>query len=159
MTRVNTIDPSDLTDQWLIAEWRELPRIVNELEKHPTRFNAGKIPTNFTLGAGHVTFFRDKLLYLAKRHRELKREMRKRGITFNHKIRVELHYLNPALKRVACNDWTPSEADHAILIDRLCERFDLRKKAYHMTYNGIKHVIDCEHSFNWYCETFLSKYF
>lgn len=159
MTRINTINPSNLTDQWLIAEWRELPRIVNELEKHPTRFNASKIPQSFTLSTGHVTFFRDKLLFLAKRHREIKKEMRKRGIKFDHKIKVELHYLTPLLKRVACNDWTPSHTDHGILIERLCERFDLRKKAYHITQNGVKQVIDCEHTFNQYCRDHLEKYF
>jgi len=159
MTRINTVHPSDLTNEWLIAEWRELPRIVNELEKHPQRFNINKIPDQYTLNTGHVMFFRDKLLYLARRHRLIRKELRKRGTTFNSKIKVNLYYLTPHLKSVACNDWTPSQADHGILIERLQERFDLRKKAYHVTFEGVKHVIDCERSFNWYCGKFLSKYF
>ncbi len=159
MTRINTVHPSDLTDQWLLAEWRELPRIVNELEKHPQRFNIKKIPKQFTLNTGHVTFFRDKLLFLAKRHRELKRELRKRNIKHDKRIKVELHYLPSHIKTFACNDWEPNQEDHSLLIERLQERFDLRKKAYHLTEGTNKSVINCEHSFNQYLSNKLTKYF
>lgn len=159
MTRINTVEPSDLTTEWLISEWRELPRIVNELEKHPQRFNIKQIPSDYTLNKGHVLFFRNKLLFLAKRHRELKRELRKRGIKHDKRVKVELYYLAPYIKMYACNDWTPNSDDHSILIERLQERFDLRKRAYHMTSNGVKHTIDCEHSFNTYLNKHLAKYF
>jgi deoxyribonuclease (pyrimidine dimer) len=159
MTRINTIAPSDLTNEWLLAEWRELPRIVNELEKHPKRFNLSKIPEDFTLNTGHVLFFRDKLLFLAKRHREIKKELKLRSIAHSKKVRVELHYLTPEIKNLACNDWQPTSKDHDILIERLQERFDLRKKAYSLTENGVKHTINCEHSFNEYLQNKLSKYY
>lgn len=158
MTRINTVHPSDLTDQWLLAEWRELPRIVNELEKHPQRFDLKKIPKQFTLNTGHVTFFRDKLLFLAKRHRELKRELRKRNIKHDKRIKVELYYLTTHIKMFGCNDWEASQRDHSILIERLEERFDLRKKAYHKTQNGFKQLINCEHSFNEYLRENLASY-
>ena len=158
MTRINTVHPSHLTDQWLLAEWRELPRIVNELEKHPQRFDIKKIPPQYTLNKGHVTFFRDKLMFLAKRHRELKRELRKRNIKHDKRIKVELHYLRPHLKMFACNDWEPTQMDHSILIERLQERFDLRKKPYHITTQQGKQVIDCEHSFNEYLNENLASY-
>ena len=93
--------PSDLTDQWLLAEWRELPRIVNELEKHPTRFKLDKIPCEYTLNTGHVTFFRNKLLYLAKRHRLIKKELRVRGIKHSKLVKVELYYLDTKLKKMS----------------------------------------------------------
>lgn len=159
MTRINTIDPRDLTDEWLLAEWRELPRVVNELEKHPKRFNIKDIPEQFKLDTGHVKFFRNKLLYLAKRHREIKRELKRRGIKHDKKIRVELHYLAPYIKMLACNDWKASPRDHDILIERLQERFDLRKRAYHMTIDSVKQKINCEHSFNQYCDKHLAKYY
>lgn len=158
MTRINTVHPSHLTDQWLIAEWRELPRIVNELEKHPQRFDIKKIPPQYTLNKGHVTFFRDKLLFLAKRHRELRRELRKRNIKHDKKIKVELHYLKPHLKMFACKDWEPTQPDHSILIERLQERFDLRKKPYHITTPQGKRVINCEHTFNEYLNENLAGY-
>lgn len=159
MTRINTIDPSDLTNEWLLAEWRELPRIVNELENHPNRYKPKDTPAQFTLNTGHVKFFRNKLLFLAKRHRLLKRELRKRNIKHDKKIRVELHYLRDDLKMFCCNDWTPTTKDHDLLIERLQERFDLRKKPYHITKSNNKLVINCEHSFNEYCFKHLEKYY
>lgn len=159
MTRINTIDPSDLTNEWLLAEWRELPRIVNELEKYPNRYKPKDIPPQYTLNTGHVKFFRNKLLFLAKRHRLLKRELRKRGMSFDKTVKVELHYLRDDLKMFCCNDWTPTPKDHDLLIERLQERFDLRKKAYHLTKGNIKEVINCAHSFNNYCRKHLEKYY
>lgn len=158
MTRINTIHPSDLTSEWLTAEWRELPRIVNELEKHSARFKPENIPSEYTLNKGHVTFFRDKLLFLAKRHRELKRELKRRNIKHDKRVKVELFYLSDTIKNQACNDWTPHKDDHSVLIERLQERFDLRKKPYTMFTDNQKQVINCEHSFNTYLNNHLAKY-
>jgi deoxyribonuclease (pyrimidine dimer) len=159
MTRINTVHPRDLTDQWLLAEWRELPRIVNELEKHPTRFKPADIPSNYTLNTGHVKFFRNKLLFLAKRHRALKRELRQREIAHDKRVKVELFYLSDTIKKQALNDWTPHSDDHNILIERLQERFDLRKKSYTLTNGNCKQLINCEQSFNTYLNDHLAKYF
>ena len=159
MTRINTVEPKDLTNEWLLAEWRELPRIVNELEKYPQRFDIKKIPKEYTLNTGHVLFFRNKLLFLAKRHREIRRELRNRNIKQNKNIKVNLHYLAPHIKQFACNDWQPNSDAHSILIERLQERFDLRKKAYHITRADGKHKINCEHSFNEYLDQHLSHYY
>lgn len=89
MTRINTIDPSDLTNEWLIAECL------------------------------------------------------KRGINIHPGHRFDYEALPHTAKLYFYNDWKPSKDDHSILIDRLCERFDLRKKAYHITIEGVKHVISC----------------
>ena len=62
MTRVTILDPSDLTNEWLLANHREIPRVVNELIDHPERLVLKDIPKQFTLNAGHVKFFRNKLL-------------------------------------------------------------------------------------------------
>jgi deoxyribonuclease (pyrimidine dimer) len=160
MTRINTIDPSDPTNEWLLAEFRELPRIVNELIKHPNRFKLKNIPKQFTLNKGHVTYFRNKLLFLAKRHEKLKAELALRGVNFNKDIRVDLDSLAPHIKMFACNDWTPNKDDHAILIERLDERFSLRKKAYHISGNNYENkvAINCEDSYNTYKSNHLTKY-
>ncbi|BAV81016.1 DenV endonuclease V [Vibrio phage RYC] len=159
MTRINTdIHPSDLTNEWVLAEWRELPRIVNELEKHPNRFKLEDIPKEFTLNKGHVKFFRNKLLFLARRHRLLRKEMDKRGIKRDRKVKVNLHYLAPHIKMFGCNDWESTPEANNELIERLQERFDLRKSAYHMGIVGKADRINCEHSFNTYLEKHLSKY-
>ena len=143
MTRINTIDPRLLLDQHLIAEWRELPRIPNELIKHPQRLKLELIPSKYTLGKGHVTFFRNKLLWLSKRHKLLCKELDKRGINRDPSIGVNLSELPTVLKMFACNDWEPNKEDHYINIERLFERWHLRKRKY--TYNSA--VIDCNKTF------------
>lgn len=73
MTRINLIPVAELSDQHLMAEYRELPRIVNgvlEGKLHPT-----KIPTKYVLGTGHVKFFTNKILFLAKRYKLIHQEL------------------------------------------------------------------------------------
>lgn len=159
MTRINTIEPSDLTNEWLLSEHRELLRIPNKIISGKTKLSKDRIPSSFRMGTGHELFFLDKLQWLHKRHDALTDECIKRGINLNLSHRFDYAELPMAAKLYFYNDWTPSQADHGILIERLCERFDLRKKAYHITQNGVKQVIDCEHTFNQYCREHLEKYF
>ena len=158
MTRINTIDPVHLTNEWLIAEFRELPRIVNELHKHPQRFKLKDIPKEFTLNTGHVKFFRNKLLYLSKRHTDIIKELSERGINFDKKIKVDLDNLSPSIKLFGCNDWKPSKRDHKLIVERLTERFNLRKKAYHLTTSSTKVTINCDESYNNYKSACLDNY-
>ena len=76
MTRINYgIKPTQLSDQLLRAELRELPRIfglvVARIEKDKP-FDS--IPKDFILGRGHVTFFFDKVKYLVNRINNLEQE-------------------------------------------------------------------------------------
>lgn len=62
MTRINAnIDPADLCDQHLIAEYREMVRIPNFVLTHPTKLNA--IPDTYRLGTGHVNSFITKYVF------------------------------------------------------------------------------------------------
>ena len=66
MTRINIIPVEDLTDQHLMAEYREIFMIGPALQKslQSESWNSNKIPNKFTLGKGHVMFFYDKGKYL-----------------------------------------------------------------------------------------------
>lgn len=130
MTRINTIDPSPLLDEHLIAEWREMPRIVNELRKNPQIFVKDDIPSEYTLNKGHVKFFRDKLVYLKNRHESLCIEMDLRGINRNPEVRIDFEGLDDSILLEAMNDWTPTKRDHYINFKRIKERFAYRKRAY-----------------------------
>ena len=81
MTRINyTIEPSQLTDQHLLAEIREITRVPNAvLSKHKEGKEVKDIPENFTLGTGHMKFFYNKLLYILGRYRQLIKEAEIRG--------------------------------------------------------------------------------
>ena len=160
MTRINTIHPSDLLDQHLIAEWRELPRIPNTIISGKAKVNLKSIPANYKLGTGHVLFFYNKLTYLQKRHLLICNEMDKRGIKRDTLVCVNLESINDVYKAVLCNDWLPSTVDHDVNIERLTERFDLRKRGYHLTaIDGIKQIINCDQAFNEYANLHLAKYY
>ena len=82
MTRINIIPVSDLMDQHLIAEYREItmvPAALKRTLKSKSGFSKKKIPAKFTLNTGHVYFFYNKGLYLDKRYNELVEEMMLRG--------------------------------------------------------------------------------
>lgn len=84
MTRINIIDPALLCDQHLLAEHRELTRIPNDIVSR-----RGNVPLSsakaYLLGAGHVTFFRDKLLFLKNRYDALHQECLDRGFNVTYK--------------------------------------------------------------------------
>ena len=64
MTRINIIEPSELTDQHLIAEYREIFMVGSALQRSLKSKNWEKtkknLPKEFTLNAGHVKFFFNK---------------------------------------------------------------------------------------------------
>jgi hypothetical protein len=114
MTRINVVSPQELSGPHLVAEYRELPRIFGlvraRIEKGHSPSEC-KIPTEYRLGAGHVTFFYDKLGFLAKRQRSLIKEMldRKYSPSFTS---VDISDIPPEWK----SDYTPTE--EALLINR-----------------------------------------
>lgn len=122
MTRINVgIKPKQLTDQHLIAELRELPRIftaVNKRIKAEKDFN--DITPNFKLGIGHVKFFYDKLEYLLLRHQSLRIEYFWR-YKKNYKFKIEK--LNNIPFKYFRN-YIPTDFDRKVLIDRISERIN-----------------------------------
>ena len=76
MVRINLINPKKLADQHLVAEHNEILMLLGYVRKHPMCLN---IPETYCLGRGHIKFFKNKLLYLKKRHELIKKEMIKRA--------------------------------------------------------------------------------
>jgi deoxyribonuclease (pyrimidine dimer) len=129
MVRVNIIDPACLADQHLVAEYDEILMLLGYVRRYPERDSArGGIPNRYCLGKGHIMFFKDKLVYLKRRHELLKAEMRKRG--FRPTKTIDLGEFPPALR----NDWTPYEEDKKIIRARIIEK--LRKKQGYYRYHG-----------------------
>ena len=104
MTRVNAgIHPSELCDKHLLAEHREIKRIPNIVKSG--KADLSSIPTEFSLGKGHVRFFYDKLIYLKKRYIEIYQESKRRGF--------EVTWYGDSFDRLPvdlCNDWDDSSA-------------------------------------------------
>ena len=158
MTRINVVDPRHLTNEWLLCEFIELLRIPNKIISGKTKLCLKRIPSKYRMGAGHEIFFHDKLKYLHARHDKIKLECIKRGININTNFKFDYDNLPPVAKMFFYNDWTPTKQDHKINIERLQERFTLRKKAYHITVKTItkldKLVIDNDSDFQLYLMRF-----
>ena len=85
MTRINLIEPNELTDQHLIAEYREITMVPAALKRtlnSKIGLRKDKISKKYTLNTGHVYFFYDKGLYLNKRYDEIIAEMKQRGFKY-----------------------------------------------------------------------------
>jgi len=131
MTRINIIPPSELMDQHLVAEYRELPMVGSALQRsmNSKSWSKNPLPTTFSLNKNHVRFFYNKGLYLYKRYQELVAEMRRRG-------------MNPDPDRIfkrdqwpdyLYNDWTPTPEDQAITRERIALRISERPDWYRKT--------------------------
>jgi deoxyribonuclease (pyrimidine dimer) len=119
MTRINLVRPFELTNKHLLAEYRELPRVFRLVSN---RIALGKsfddIPEKYTMGPGHVKFFYNKLLFLAKRHETIRLEMSNRGFHVGYTQGFELFKYPKELM----NDWIPSDEDIDISKQRLSDR-------------------------------------
>lgn len=82
MTRINLVPPSELCDQHLLAEHRELTRIPNAVAKG--KFDLKGQPTDYKLGEGHVRFFFNKLTFLKNRYDALHQECKARGFNVQY---------------------------------------------------------------------------
>ena len=132
MTRINLLSPSELADQHLVAEWRELPRIFGLVKKKLDEQKPILVWKKYTMGTGHVRFFYDKLLFLQKRHQALVKESQKRGFKLSKTEKISLH----VFPKVYCQDFRPSKADLAISQQRIQEK--LKGKSDFYTFYGEK---------------------
>lgn len=133
MTRINLIDPSELADQHLFAEFREIKMIPKSLRRSlraawQREFDKNdsndfseqraklamdavlaKVPPNYTLNTGHVSFFYDKGEYLRKRYAQLKEELRKRGINFDESSKLDPDNIYDELDHRFQKDYVPDQ--------------------------------------------------
>ncbi|MGV8150553.1 MAG: pyrimidine dimer DNA glycosylase/endonuclease V [Candidatus Woesearchaeota archaeon] len=131
MVRVNIIPPKKLADQHLIAEYNEILMLLGYVARHPEiKIINGKseIPKKYILNKGHIKFFKNKLVYLKKRHEEIKKEMKKRQ--FKTGVQIDLKKYPKNLH----NDWTPKKEDYTIIIERII--WKIRKKPDYYRYYG-----------------------
>ena len=122
MTRINVgINPKELTDKHLIAEHREIKRIPNCIAKG--KYNMEGIPNTFKLGAGHVKFFYNKLLYLKLRYKKLYKECKKRGFNVQYYIKAWDNLPDKLM-----GNYNPSSKDVEIIKKRINEKLIKAKK-------------------------------
>jgi deoxyribonuclease (pyrimidine dimer) len=131
MTRINLVDPSELTDQHLVAEYREIFMVGSSLQRSlkSPKWDDSRIPKKFTLNKGHVLFFYDKGEYLYKRYHSLISEMRKRGMNPDPSRRFKIEqWPDDKFK-----DWAPTEGDKDIVRERIIYRISQKPGWYRKT--------------------------
>ena len=149
MTRINLVPPSELYDQHLFAEFREIKMVPKSLARSlraiESKVHAGmihphdsvgqllqRIPKAFTLNTGHVSFFYDKGLYLQQRYSDLRRELERRGINYNRDSLLDPDRVFLQDKRLA-GDYTPTPEALAIIRARIAEKVALKPDWYRYT--------------------------
>lgn len=131
MTRINLVDPSQLTSKHLMAEYRELPRIFTSVRK---LYESGKtikdvnIPEQYVLGQGHMKFFYDKLSWLAFRYSCIKIELEHRNYSLDinkfESIRSNAYEFMRGHTE-ACIEYRPSPEEIYLNMSRLCKRSNI----------------------------------
>ena len=133
MTRINIIDVSELTDQHLIAEYREITMVPGSLKRtlvSKIGYQEKGVPKKCTVNGGHVYFFYNKGKYLNYRYLEIRNEMKSRGFNPdpNRKFPIDI-FKNNGLY----NDWMPTIKDQEIIRERIAERIASKPDWYRRT--------------------------
>ena len=135
MTRINLVDPSELSDQHLVAEYREIFMVGSSLQRSLKSKNWEKtlanIPKKYTLNKGHVTFFYNKGKYLYKRYELLIKEMKNRGMNPDSERKFKTEQWPDEL----FNDWEPELDDYKVIRARIKEKIEMKPDWYRFTKN------------------------
>lgn len=129
MTRINCIPVQELTDKHLGAEYRELPRLFNQIRKAIERGESPddpRNPTEYKLGKGHTRFFYDKTAWLCSRYIELIKECSRRGRKVNFPKPPDFILEFPG---VWWNEWTPTLEAMELNRQRIKERLDASQQS------------------------------
>ena len=136
MTRVNLVPVSELANQHLFAEFREIRHIPKALARSLKTQSVDKIlkkiPKEFTLNTGHVLFFYDKGEYLRRRYEQLTEELIVRGYNFNQDSKFDpddVMFSSPYWN----GDYKPDERALAVIRERIAEKIAMKPEFYTWT--------------------------
>lgn len=127
MTRINSaISVSRLTDEHLLAEHREIKRLPSYYLKAKTSGALQRIPKEFCLGTGHVTFFLDKFAFSMTRYMEIRNECERRGFNV-----PDYSPLWKVVERNSCwRNYKPTKEERKLLVGRISERIQSSSKDF-----------------------------
>lgn len=160
MTRINLVEPAELTDQHLFSERREILRVLKDLVRslkalwrrngipqeefdlcdprmnEPFLATLKRVPTAFTLNTGHVTFFYDKMGYLTNRFDQLTAELSNRGLAHNSSLVYYLNGIISVLPEQFKKDYTATPQAITIIRERILSKLESKPKRF--AYNKVK---------------------
>lgn len=128
--RINVLHPSLLTDQHLIAEYREIKMLPKAfLRSYKSKNGLGVFGGDYRLNSGHGKSLYDKFLYIEKRFNSLIQEMRFRNFTTNF-TEISLNDIPKEFK----NDYIPTQDAIRINSERIIQR--VKEKPSFYKYHG-----------------------
>lgn len=126
MTRINVIEPSELTNKHLMGELHEITRVYGLVRKAQDRkinkYNFKdriKQPSAYTMGTGHVYFMYDKLGFITNRYYALNAEAKNRGFNVNP---IDKEQLMSGIQTWWFGDYKPTQDAVEINRKRINER-------------------------------------
>lgn len=137
MTRINLIPVTELADQHLMAEYRELPMIMGSLKRtleSKDGWQKKKVSPQYTLNKGHVYFFTNKKSFLVNRFAALVEELKRRKYNIWPEDRViDWNVFDP----VPQVEWTPTEQDVQLNMERITARIAQKPEWYRWTNRAV----------------------
>ena len=127
MTRVNLVEPQELSDQHLIAEYRELPRCIKQC------IDTTDAPLNYCLGKGHMKWAKKHSKFLIERYKKLCAEMRYREFAVNYPAEDLIAYYKKNCKQSDDFDYVVGFGDFLKSRARLLQKITQKPNWYKWT--------------------------
>lgn len=127
MTRINVIPVNELSDQWLLAEYHELPRCIKQ------DINTTDAPEQYCLGKGHMKWAKKHSIFTVWRYLDLCKEMEYRGFKVNYNFTsLCIFYIDHALLKDD-NEYWVTHKDIELNRQRLVEKYKVKPNYYKWT--------------------------
>ena len=127
MTRINVVPVEELSDQWLIAEYRELPRVIKQ------KIDISDAPEKYCLGKGHMKWARKHWRFIFDRLYYIKEEMKNRGFKPNFDVEGLFKYGKKIPVSLEDCWYFPTTIDFKLNQQRLIEKYKLKPDWYRWT--------------------------
>lgn len=127
MTRINVVPVQELSDQWLRAEYRELPRCILQ------NINTDGAPKKYKFGSGHMKWAKNHTLFLVEIFFDLVSEIKFRGFTANYNPDELASYAWDTTLKKDYNYYQTDDQDIRLNRGRLIERYAAKPNFYRWT--------------------------
>lgn len=130
MTRINVVPVECLSDQHLLAEYKEITRPFNKVLKRIEKYGYENalsdciIPEKYTLNTGHETFFFNKLKWLYGRYTLIGNELyfRKVNVAWDKFDTISKEFWKKLNQTKYWKTWEPTPEDMYLNMARLVKR-------------------------------------
>ena len=123
MTRINVVPVRELSDQHLIAEYHELPRVLKQ------NIDIANAPEKYCLGKNHIRWARRHLVFTTQRMGNLIIEMKHRGFKTNYENLDGVM----AAWCIPVSDYAPTQEDIELNRQRIREKYNMKPDWYRWT--------------------------